>query len=126
MYPTLDKILALRDKTQTVGEFLDWLQQQGYIICKYREDEKVPCFHCEGTGYDPQLNSRGGRSVCGVCGWAFDAKGDGYITEISGYYPAYVSIDSLLHQFFDIDAAQEEKEKMMILEEIRLKNQPLI
>ena len=36
-YPELDKLSALKGKTQALGEFLDWLNQQGLIISRYHK-----------------------------------------------------------------------------------------
>ena len=33
--PTLDKILELREQSQIVGEFLDWLGEQGIHLGRY-------------------------------------------------------------------------------------------
>ncbi len=35
--PELDKMLAVKDKSQVIGEFLDWLQH----------DKKIALAHCE-------------------------------------------------------------------------------
>lgn len=40
--PELDKMLAVKDKSQEIGAFLDSLSEQGYAICEhkqYGEDE---------------------------------------------------------------------------------------
>lgn len=31
--PMLDKMEAVRARSQEIGEFLEWLGQQGYVIC---------------------------------------------------------------------------------------------
>ena len=31
--PTLDKMQAVHARSQAIGEFLEWLGQQGYVIC---------------------------------------------------------------------------------------------
>jgi hypothetical protein len=37
-YPEHAKLMAVRDRSQAVGEFLDWLQhEQGYSICEWSE-----------------------------------------------------------------------------------------
>jgi hypothetical protein len=36
-YPESEKVHAIRDKSQVVGEFIDWLEEKGYSICEYRE-----------------------------------------------------------------------------------------
>lgn len=43
--PTLDKMLAVKDQSQAIGEFLDWLDDVKGV-------ELVVLSH-EGSGYDP-------------------------------------------------------------------------
>lgn len=41
--PELDKMLAVNDKSQVIGEFLDWLRNDRDIIfAKYHKDELYP------------------------------------------------------------------------------------
>ena len=35
--PELDKMLAVKEKSQPVGEFLDWLEQS-FVICEFGDD----------------------------------------------------------------------------------------
>lgn len=43
--PELDKMLANKDKSQTIGEFLDWLQNEKKIsLCKVQEDGYYPVY----------------------------------------------------------------------------------
>jgi len=37
--PELDKMLAVRDKAQILGEFIDYLSEKGYRICTMEEGE---------------------------------------------------------------------------------------
>jgi hypothetical protein len=37
-YPEHEKLTQIRDKSQLVGEFLDWLSQQGYYICRWQDE----------------------------------------------------------------------------------------
>ena len=118
--PTLNRIHEVRNKSQAIGEFLEWLGEQGIILCKWQERHQTVCFRCGAKtdrlralferGYsdpeDPQI-------LCKAC------LGDGYQVEHSGFYPASTSINSLLHSFFDIDPVKEETERRAILEQIR-------
>lgn len=80
--PTLDRIKEVYQESQSIGYFLDWLQDQGVVLCRrrYNDDE--------------------------------DHWGE-------LWHPILESPDRLLHQYFDIDPNAEDKEKLMILEEIR-------
>jgi hypothetical protein len=44
--PTLNKMARVRHQSQVVGEFMEWLQQQGYVVCrKYLgENRFLPIF----------------------------------------------------------------------------------
>lgn len=35
--PELDRMLKIADKSQKIGEFIEWLGEQGYAICVQRE-----------------------------------------------------------------------------------------
>lgn len=37
-YPEHDKMLAVQDKTQAIGEFVEWLESQGVQLMVWRED----------------------------------------------------------------------------------------
>jgi predicted RNA binding protein YcfA (HicA-like mRNA interferase family) len=34
-YPEHEKLAAISDKSQEIGEFLDWLQKQGWHLARY-------------------------------------------------------------------------------------------
>lgn len=35
-YPEHEKLKLVKDKSQAIGEFLEWLQQQGILLCTER------------------------------------------------------------------------------------------
>jgi hypothetical protein len=39
--PELDKMAAIRDESQKIGEFLTWLGEQGNTICKFIEPDDI-------------------------------------------------------------------------------------
>lgn len=43
--PMLDKMLKVKEASQAIGQFLEWLQEQGYVLGKY----------IDGSDYDPCL-----------------------------------------------------------------------
>lgn len=47
-YPELEKIQAVREESQKIGEFLEWLSGEGLQIAEYAEDE-------DEDGDDPRL-----------------------------------------------------------------------
>lgn len=49
MYPEHEKLEAIRDQSQIIGEFLEWLSSQGIHLAKWHShatgwDESVPLF----------------------------------------------------------------------------------
>lgn len=45
--PALDKMLAVKAQSQTIGEFLDWLAAQRLVLASYRGDRLLPAQGCE-------------------------------------------------------------------------------
>jgi hypothetical protein len=44
--PEHDKMMAVKDKSEIIGEFLDWMfDQKGFRVCEYEErcDAYFPC-----------------------------------------------------------------------------------
>ncbi len=78
-YPMLDKMKELKEKSQPLGEFLNWLiNEKGYYLCVADED------------------SLRGRFI-----------------------PINSNIEKILADYFKIDLEQAEKERQMILENLR-------
>lgn len=47
----IEKMLAVKDKSQTIGEFLEWLPSKGYVLCEW-------VTRCKGTSsewYEPVM-----------------------------------------------------------------------
>lgn len=42
--PELDKVQEVRDRSQTIGEFLDWLPSQGIFLARYYEERGLSTF----------------------------------------------------------------------------------
>ena len=38
--PTLEKMKSVSEDSQKIGEFLDWLREEGISLCKYHDDEE--------------------------------------------------------------------------------------
>lgn len=36
--PTLDRIVELQPKSQFIGEFLEWIGDEGYVLCTYTDN----------------------------------------------------------------------------------------
>lgn len=40
LYPECEKMAAARPKTQIIGEFIEWLAENGMQICEYQDEEE--------------------------------------------------------------------------------------
>ena len=86
--PQLARVMATKDDAQKIGEFLEWLVDQGFAVCSWQEwEEEV----------DPGE---------GLKKWK---------THRRGYMPTRKTIDALLHDYFGIDANAEEQERRELL-----------
>ena len=101
--PTLDRIKEVAEQSQSIGDFMEWLTGEGgYVIGAYRYHINVPgeteecwglgdCDHADHEKHQPSIN----------------------------IYPRHYTFQSLLYRFFDIDPAEEERERRAVIEEIR-------
>jgi hypothetical protein len=93
-YPECDKILAAKEKSQIIGEFIEeFLHNKGIVLAKVHNHSDI-CY--EETN---------GMPVCGF------QTGD--LTAV------HFSINDLLAEFFGIDNDKAERERRKILENIR-------
>jgi hypothetical protein len=89
--PECEKLKAVQEKSQAIGEFLEWLTtEKGYFIQESR------------TRIIPAEDSLSGK--------AYSVQNIGPIRE---------SWERLLAEFFEIDLDKVEQEKRALLEEIR-------
>lgn len=92
-YPEHEKLRAVAEQSQKCGEFFEWLGEKRYTLATYHR-------------HDAECGSRAdGWRKCGM-------------TE-DHPYPAQVNIRSLLAEFFQIDEAKLEEEKLAMLAKLR-------
>lgn len=102
-YPACEKMLGVKDKSQEIGRFLDWLREEkGWMICnEHTHDdscyERVPRYEGDEEG-DVQL-------ICGMC--------NGQL------FPVSFNPEFLLAEYFEIDLDTVEVERQEILERHR-------
>jgi len=99
-YPEHDKLHKVADKSQAVGDFLEWLQnKKEVVLCKWKEwEEEEKCIPVR--------------------------KPDGSLEETRMYahkahMPIYISTEKLLSEFFEIDLVKLETEKLTMIEVLR-------
>jgi hypothetical protein len=94
-YPEHQKLQAVKDKSQAIGEFIEWLMcTKKLTIARWM---KVPAIE-----RDP-----------------FAEKGE----EIDELMPEHIDIEALLAEYYSIDRKTLEEEKQAMLEDMRQMNQ---
>ena len=88
--PECDRMLAVKDKSQVIGNFLEWLDSVGLVIDRIatKKDER-------------------------------DDDGEDNGIEEGQRLPYYESIEKLLARYFKIDLNKVDAEQRAILDEIR-------
>ena len=137
--PECDKMSEVKDKSQVVGEFLEWLQQEGVHLCRWRDDMTATerCYglrrdgrhasplalddsNCEEGVVERKVEGRDGLKVmpgetCPRC------NGEGHVEfpVTAQYVPEFMSIERVLAKFFEIDLDKVEQERRALLEHLR-------
>lgn len=121
-YPEHDKLHAVVDKSQAIGEFLEWLRAPEEYdgkgahlhVWKEWEEDDLCAFYSSGLG---SCDGRGkigfGRNKenCPKCG------GTGLVPRSrEGWVPLGIPTTKLLAEFFEIDLNKLEDEKQAILD----------
>jgi hypothetical protein len=126
--PTLNRLQAqvgdapcrLVDHSNLIGEFLDWLEAQGgVLLAKYGvQTYDVPVYRHELT------REERGPAPEGVDKGLWLEEIDHYETHETDerLIPLGKGPSKLLHEYFDIDPDEEEREKRALLEWIRASN----
>ncbi len=111
-YPEHEKLHAVVDRSQAVGEFLEWAGGRGLRLLRWVEtDETRPCDG--GAFYDIcQLERLGGCHACRNTGQL--------TTHFEGWVPG-PSVTELLAEHFGIDLDVLEAEKRAMLESVRVR-----
>lgn len=107
-YPEHDKLDAIKEQSQAIGEFLDF---SPYVLCRV-----VP----EGDNGKPRWLDRSGeptndREACK----AVPPSNPAYEAWNEHFRPVYVSIPTLLAEWFEIDQDELEREKRAMLDKLR-------
>lgn len=112
-YPEHEKLHEVKDRSQAIGEFLDYSK---FTLCEYREPPEGTLHWIDertGTGKTPR-----GREVT-IFGEHTVANPEWFEP---GYYPTHMSITTILAAWFDIDQDKLEAEKREMLDKIRKTN----
>lgn len=97
--PELDRLLAVAPFSQHVGDFLDWLAQEGFVLAKHAcPHGNLDHLDCEESKY---------------C-----RRGD----ETPVLWAQHVNPEATLAAFYDIDLNKIEAERRAVLEYLRSEN----
>ena len=89
--PMCEKLRAVADQRSTVTDFLDWLSEQGIVLCKLHTHTR-------------ECKERGLRT----CGFRDNE-----------YYSVHENPDRMILRFLEIDEKQLEAERQALLESLR-------
>lgn len=130
--PEHDKLAAVRHKSQAIGEFLEWLQDEKHVELMVRyereEDDDGEPVYRDSNGfvvpdwppphssscYDKNYKARMAREKAEGIERRLIRSRAGEIL-----MPNTTRAEALLAQFFDIDLNKLEAEKRVMLEELR-------
>ena len=123
-YPEHDRLHLIKDKSQAIADFLDWLYETEGVFLSHKTmvtDEKWCSAPGCAAGFIVHLDATSSRRVeseCETC------KGTGYVEyEATKDLPYNVSKQKMLADFFSIDLELLEEEKVAMLEEQRRLNE---
>ena len=104
-YPEHEKLKAVAHESQTVGSFLEWLENEKHVELAVRHEHTEGCYE-----EDVRLHGEGDPPFHWIarCGYREDAL-----------QPAFLAPRKLLAEFFEIDEEELEREKRKMLEELR-------
>ena len=97
--PECDKMLAVRDKSNAIGEFLEWLQgERKLTLCREITHKEIE--EAIDAGMEDEIDYK-----------------EGDLT------PDHTGIEALLAEYFDIDLKKVEEEKQAILQQVRAEHE---
>jgi hypothetical protein len=128
--PNLDKRSEVSKESQSIGEFLDWLREEKRItLCVYHEqstEDLWRCAHCGEEWYGRHTFGKEVQAHRIAIGYGYEYTHKKCNAEIqkaddtpSGYYPAQVSFEKLLAEYFEVDLDACEREMRALLDELR-------
>jgi hypothetical protein len=125
--PTLDKMKSVHDKSQSIGEFIDWLRSTSREVCVLRQEGNngEPCYRWK-DGVTVSTLTR--KPIEGTRPTRLDFMNDdaeynpSFCEWQEGYYPEGKSIEKLLAEYFEIDITAAENERVAVLEHVRSKH----
>lgn len=118
-YPECDKMLAVKEDSQIIGEFLDWLlNAQKKSICTQREEGNngvEPKWVDSETGEAVEYDYTDDLNDVIKINPEFDSWGSGYVAD-------HIDIEKFLAGYFGINLDKVEEERREMLADMRTNN----
>lgn len=109
--PECDRMLAVADESQRIGDFLDWLEQQGMQLTRWAERTETLSESCSRCS-----RCLGEFRNCRRCG----GSGSVEVTRSrQGFEPDPRGFEQLLADYYSIDLRKIESERRAILASLR-------
>lgn len=114
-YTEHEKLKSLKGHNNTIGEFLEWLEYNGYILARHFE-KRYECEECgdieDGMFYRTTKFDDPAMYRCIECDNMVSSSPE-------GLFPSYAKKDDLIAGFFKINKDKLEKEKDEMLRVMR-------
>ena len=126
-YPEHNKLSAIKEQSEAIGAFLEWLSEQRIELARYEDaassDEPQDLI----VGHTPDgqpiyVNDETGEESPFVRAFRRRANPD-YWHRAEGYYPIHKRIEAILAEYFEIDLNALEQEKRAMLNTLRAEAQ---
>lgn len=102
--PNLRKMQEVREYSQRIGEFVEWLSQEcGMLLCEQFEVE-------------PEVSEYDTYARCPTCNCDLDPD---HLDGLIYFWPVWPNLNRLLAQFFEIDYDEAERERDALLLSLR-------
>ena len=109
-FPEHESLAGVRDQSQSIGEFLEWLGERGIRLGRFHEHTK----DCVNPEWHDDVNK--GKDRLFSDDWV-PKYSCGYDTD--EFAVVHYNIENLLAEYFEIDLDKLEKEERQILEQLR-------
>ena len=109
--PECDKLAKISKQSQTVGEFLEWLQNKGIVSCMSLDNYKEKLYNDYNLG---KLTAEEHDDLIDD----IDAELK-YSNKDHAYIPQPLNTEKILAEFFNIDLKKVEEEKKAIVESLK-------
>jgi len=116
-YPEHDKLTEVREQSQAIGEFLEWLEGQGVKLCRYQVQFETWSIYVHRDTGERWARSTEPQGVDALHWLPTGETKD--VTVDEGFRLVTERVENLLAAFFDIDLANLEAEKRQMLAELR-------